>query len=37
MQEHPTPMLANFIVESWCLAGRTRRAQRFLVFVVSSL
>jgi len=30
LQEHPTPMLANFIVESWCLAGRTRRAQRFL-------
>lgn len=30
LQEHPTAAHANFVAESWCLAGKTRRAQRFL-------
>lgn len=30
LQMHPTSVHANLVAESWCVAGRIRRAQRFL-------
>jgi pentatricopeptide repeat protein len=29
LQEHPSTMLMNFIVESWCISGRMKKAKKF--------